>query len=66
MFVIHGFESLSSHFSMNPLLLSYAFWIKKQGYRESTIRPSVRALKVIAERKDLLDLEEVGEHLAMR
>jgi integrase len=38
--------------------------MKKQGYKESTIRPSVRALKAIAKRTDLLDPEKVKEYLA--
>jgi len=37
--------------------------MKKQGYEESTIRPSVRALKAIAKRTDLLDSEKAKEYL---
>ena len=64
---LRGFESHPPHFTVNPPLtaiLSYAFWMKKQGYKESTIRPSVRALKAIAKRTDLLDPEKVKEYLA--
>jgi hypothetical protein len=38
--------------------------MKKKGYKESTIGSSVRALKAIAKRTNLLDLEKVKEHLA--
>lgn len=60
-------ESHPPHFSTNPPLtaiLSHAFCMKKQGYKESTIRPSVRALKAIAKRTNLLDPEKVKEYLA--
>jgi integrase len=39
-------------------------WMRKQGYRESTIRPCVRALKAIAKRTNLLNSESVKTYLA--
>jgi integrase len=38
--------------------------MRKQGYRESTIRPCVRALKAIAKRTNLLNSESVKTYLA--
>jgi integrase len=38
--------------------------MQKQGYRESTIQPRIRALKAIARGTDLLNPESVKAHLA--
>jgi len=40
--------------------------MKKQGYKESIMRPSVRALGAIAKHMNLLDLEKVKEYLSKR
>jgi integrase len=45
-------------------ILSFGLWMRKQGYRESTIRPCVRALKAIAKRTNLLNSESVKTYLA--
>jgi len=45
-------------------ILSFGLWMRKQGYRESTIRPCVRALKAIAKRTNLLNPESVKSYLA--
>ena len=42
----------------------FAFWMSKQGYKESTIRSAVGALKALAKRTDLLKPEDVKEYLA--
>jgi len=42
----------------------FAFWMSKAGYRESTIRSTVAALKAIGKRTDLLDAEQAKVHLA--
>jgi integrase len=38
--------------------------MQREGYRESTVRPAVKALKAIARRADLLDPEAVKAYLA--
>jgi len=45
-------------------ILSLGLWMRKQGYRESTIRPCIRALKAIAKRTNLLNPESVKAYLA--
>jgi hypothetical protein len=57
---------------MNPVtyseaigeILSFGLWMRKQGYRESTIQPCIRALKAIARRADLLNPEAAKSYLA--
>ena len=39
-------------------------WMRKQGYRESTIQPCIRSLRAIAKRTNLLDPESVKTYLA--
>jgi integrase len=58
---------------MNPVvspsvlgeILSFGLWMARQGYKESTIRPCIRALKAIAKRTSLMDPESVKAYLAM-
>jgi hypothetical protein len=38
--------------------------MRKQGYKESTIQPRIRALKAISRRANLLDPESVKSYLA--
>ena len=45
-------------------VLTYAFWMRKQGYRPSTIRSCVATLKAVSKRADLLDQEAVKTYLA--
>jgi len=46
-------------------ILPFASWMAKQGYRDSTIRSCVHALKSLAKRADLLDPESVKSYLAV-
>ena len=47
------------------LLFEYAWWLKKQGYAESTIENRTRLLRILAKRgADLLDPESVKETIA--
>ncbi len=39
-------------------------WMRKQGYRESTIQPCIRSLRAIAKRTNLLNPESVKTYLA--
>ena len=57
------------HHSTNPRnafgeIASFAFWLAKAGYKESTIRSAVSALKAVAKRIDLLDAEATKAYLA--
>jgi hypothetical protein len=45
-------------------IISFGLWMRKQGYRESTIQPRIRALKATAKRSNLLDPESVEAYLA--
>ncbi len=45
-------------------ILSFASWMMKQGYKDSTIRACVRSLKGLARRADLLNPESVKAYLA--
>ena len=45
-------------------VLSFGLWMQPQGYRESTIRPCVKALKAIGRRANLLDPEAAKACLA--
>jgi integrase len=57
---------------MNPVvspsvlgeILSFGLWMARQGYKESTIRPCIRALKAIAKRTNLLEPESAKAYLA--
>jgi integrase len=46
-------------------ILSFGLWMARQGYRESTIRPCIRALKAMAKRANLLEPDSVKAYLAM-
>jgi hypothetical protein len=48
------------------LILEHSFWLKKQGYRESTIGTAIHSLKAIAKCCDLMDPEKVKECIAFR
>jgi integrase len=45
-------------------IISFGLWMRKEGYRESTIRPCIRALRAIAKRTNLLNPEAVKSYLA--
>jgi len=45
-------------------ILQPAFWMRKTGYRNSTVQTCVRALKALARRTNLLDTESVKSYLA--
>jgi hypothetical protein len=58
---------------INPLykeqivrILEHSFWLKKEGYRESTISSSIASLKSLAKSSDLLNPETVKENIANR
>ena len=40
-------------------ILSFAFWMREEGYRDSTIRAAVNTLKAVAKRTVLLEPESV-------
>ena len=69
---LRGFGSHPPHFSTNPPLsqrlvgeiVSFALWMRKQGYRDSTVRGCVRVLKSVARRADLLVPESTKCYLA--
>jgi len=45
-------------------ILSFGLWMRKQGYRESTIQPCIRSLRAMAKRTNLLNPESVKTYLA--
>jgi len=45
-------------------IVAFALWMQKQGYRESTIRSSVSALKSVARNANLLNPDDVKGYLA--
>jgi hypothetical protein len=45
-------------------IVQFAFWMRKSGYRNSTVQTCVRALKGLARRTNLLDTESVRSYLA--
>jgi len=47
-------------------ILAYGFWMRKQGYRPSTIQAAISTLKAIAKKALLLNPEAVKTHLASR
>ena len=47
-------------------ILSYGFWMRKQGYRPSTIQAAISTLKSIAKKAFLLNPDAVKTHLASR
>ena len=50
---------------LQSLLFNYAWWLKKEGYAESTIVTRVKLLKILAKRgANLLDPESVKETIA--
>jgi len=50
---------------LSELLFSFAWWMKKEGYSESTIETRVKLLKILTKRgANLLDKETVKETLA--
>jgi len=64
---LRGFESHPPHQERYPLqakVLEHAFWLKKEGYRESTIVSRVKLLAGLAKKADLLDPESVKEAIA--
>jgi len=64
---LRGFESHPPHQERYPLqgkVLEHAFWMKKEGYRESTIVSRAKLLAGLAKKADLLDPESVKEAIA--
>jgi len=51
------------HHGRTSEIVAYAFWMKKEGYSETTIERYVRLLKALAKRVDLLNPESVKEAL---
>ncbi len=47
-------------------ILNFGFWMRRQGYRPSTIQASISTLKAIAKKTPLLNPEAVKTHLASR
>ena len=45
-------------------IVSFALWMKKQGYRDSTVRGCVRVLRSVGRRADLLEPESAKCYLA--
>jgi integrase len=45
-------------------ILRFAFWMRKAGYRNSTVQTCIRSLKGLARRTNLLDQESVKSYLA--
>jgi integrase len=45
-------------------LVPFASWLRKSGYRESTVSTCIRSLKAIARRTNLLEPESVRSYLA--
>ena len=56
---LRGFESHPPHREhyqvQNGRVLGHAFFLKKEGYRESTITSRVKALRSLSRKADLLD-----------
>ena len=47
-------------------ILAYGFWMRREGYRPSTIQAAISALKAIAKHANLLHPDAVKTHLASR
>jgi integrase len=47
-------------------ILAFGFWMRKQGYRPSTIQATISTLKAIAKKASLLNPDDVKTHLASR
>jgi integrase len=45
-------------------ILRFAFWMRRTGYRNSTVQTCIRTLKGLARRTNLLDAESVESYLA--
>ncbi len=64
---LRGFESHPPHQERYPLqakVLEHGFWLKKEGYRESTIVSRVKLLAGLGRRANLLEPESVKEAIA--
>jgi len=64
---LRGFESHPPHHERYPLqakALEHAFWLKREGYRESTMVSRVKLLAGLAKKAHLLDPESVKEAIA--
>lgn len=48
------------------MILEHSFWLKKQGYRQTTIDTANHSLKALAKVCDLMDTEKVKECIAYR
>ena len=67
--VLRGFESHPPHFSRHPVvgeerILEYAWRLKKNGYRESTIVSRVKMLRGLARRANLSSPEAIKAAIA--
>ena len=47
-------------------IINYGFWMRREGYRPSTIQAATSALKAIAKHANLLNPDAVKTHLASR
>ena len=47
-------------------ILEHSFWLKKEGYRESTIQSAVASLKALSKTSNLMNPEEIKENIANR
>ncbi len=70
---VQGFESPPPHHFEAPRTLSpiiaakiaeHAYWMKREGYRDSTIRAAVKALRSIGRRCNLLDPNAFKDYVA--
>ena len=70
---VQGFESPPPHHLQNPPLDSiiaakifeHALWMKREGYRPSTIRAAVKTLKAVGRRCDILDPNRFRNYLSV-
>ncbi|MGP8071421.1 MAG: hypothetical protein ACLP5V_16220 [Candidatus Bathyarchaeia archaeon] len=49
---------------MAAKIAEHAYWMKREGYRDSTIRAAVKALRAVGQRCNLLDAEAVKDYVA--
>ena len=70
---VPGFESPPPHQSMGPpvvpseiavKIFEHAFWLKKEGYRPSTIRGAIKNLNALGRHCNILNPEHMKSYLA--
>ena len=47
-----------------PEIISFGFWMRKQGFKDSSIRSAIAALKAVARKVDIFSTEAVKSYLA--